>query len=225
MEVDREEDGDPELAAFASTLPRAARIHDLRRAAVGTEIPIECLTSIAKTGEMRRQGLLFAFVPDADAPPEPAEERVIGPPALALSKSTAGGEWSATADKTTVIEVGVASAGGAGKGIYVELGGPAFASGLVIAESASVGEGANKREATFTQRGMAVRAELPEVVLRAAYVHDPSAKRQRPMPTILVRVAVKGGKPGANLLTIRVGPLGAEPGRGSALQGKRLVTR
>lgn len=226
VEVDREDDGDPELTAFVSTLPRAAHVHDLRRAQPGTEVPVECLLSLSNTGEIRRQGLLLAFVPDADAPVVPAEERVVGPPALALSKATAGaGEWTAAAGESTTIEVGVASAGGAGKGIYVEVGGPAMASGLVIAETAWVGDGSTKREATFAQRGMVARAEIPDVALRAAYVIDPSAKRQRPMPTIVVRVSVRGGKAGANLLTVRVGPLGADPGRGSALQGKRVVTR
>ena len=164
------------------------------------------------------------------APPQTGPARAIGRPALALSKATAGaGEWPATRESTTTIDVAFSSAGGKGKGIYVEVGGPAFASGLVVAEFVSIGKGDAKVEAKFTVRGGASRAELPEVALEAAYaIEEPRRRTTRPeppppMPVMIVRVGVRGAKPGANLLTIRVGPLGAEPGRGSALQGKRLV--
>lgn len=162
------------------------------------------------------------------APTGPA--RMVGRPALALSKATAGaGEWHASVQETTTIDVAFSSAGGKGKGIYVEVGGPAFASGLVVAETVSIGRGDPKEQATFVGRGAAARAELTEVALEAAYaIEEPRRRTTRPeppppMPVMIVRVAVRGAKPGANLLTIRVGPLGAEPGRGSALQGKRLV--
>lgn len=157
--------------------------------------------------------------------------RMTGPPALALSKATAGaGEWNASRETTTTVDVAFSSAGGKGKGIYVEVGGPAFASGLVVAETVSIGKGDAKIEAKFAVRGAASRAELPEVVLEPAYaIEEPRRRTTRPeppppMPVMIVRVGVRGAKPGANLLTIRVGPLGADPGRGSALQGKRIVT-
>jgi hypothetical protein len=167
-------------------------------------------------------------VPVPAAPTGPA--RQVGRPALALSKATAGaGEWQASRETTTTIDVAFSSAGGKGKGIYIEVGGPAFASGLVVAETVSTGKGDAKVEAPFAVRGAAARAELTEVALEAAYaIEEPRRRTTRPeppppMPVMFVRITVRGAKPGANLLTIRVGPLGAEPGRGSALQGKRVV--
>ncbi len=164
------------------------------------------------------------------APVGPA--RMIGPPALALSKATAGaGEWSVAPGATTTIDVAFSSAGGKGRGLYVEVGGPAFASGLLTAESVSFGRDAAKVEAAFATRGAAARAELGEVALEPAFaVEEPRRRTTRPeppppMPVMFVRVTIRGAKVGGNLLTIRVGPLGAEPGRGSALQGKRLVVR
>ena len=175
---------------------------------------------------MRREGLLLAFVRDATSAPAPPDERMEGPPVLALSSATAGAkEWAASVGERSTIEVAVSSAGGPGRGIYVELGGPAHASGLLVAETVSVGEGPAMREAAFAEQGMLARAELPDVVLKAAMVVDPNAKKPRAMPTLVVRIGIRGGKAGANLLTIRVGPMRAEPGRGSALQGKRIVTR
>jgi len=162
----------------------------------------------------------------APAPMGPG--RAVGPPALALSKATAGaGEWNASCEASTTIDVAFSSAGGKGKGIYVEVSGPAF--GLMTTESVSIGKGDAKTEATFTLRGAAARAELRDVVLEPSFaVEEPRRRTTRPeppppMPVMIVRITLRGSKAGANLLTIRVGPLGADPGRGSALQGKRIV--
>ncbi|MBA3545632.1 MAG: hypothetical protein H0T76_04045 [Nannocystis sp.] len=226
VEVDVQAEEDAELLGFARTLPGAAIVHDLRRAAPGTEVPLECLRALGPDGEVRRKGLLLGFVRDATSPPAPPDQRLVGPPVLAFSSAIAvAKEWAASVGERAIIEVAVASAGGPGRGIYVELGGPAYASGLLVAETVSVGEAPAMREAAFVEQGTVVRAELTDVVLKAALAVDPDAKRPRAMPTIVVRIGIRGARPGANLLTVRVGPMGADGGRGSALQGKRIVTR
>jgi hypothetical protein len=196
------------------------------------------LFRVSDDAEVQIAPLLMPAAPStatkrAAAPVVPAgPARMIGPPALALSRATAGaGEWHVGAGESTTIDVAFSSAGGKGRGLYVEVGGPAFASGLLTAVDVSFGRDAARVEANFTTRGAVARAELADVNLEPAFaIEEPRRRTTRPeppppMPVMFVRVTIRGAKAGANLLTIRVGPLGAEPGRGSALQGKRLVVR
>lgn len=54
---------DSELAAFLKELPSDVLIHDLRECQPRTEIPFERLEGLVDGGELRRHGLVFAFLP------------------------------------------------------------------------------------------------------------------------------------------------------------------
>jgi hypothetical protein len=58
---------DATLASFVESLPRGSVVHDLRRAAPGTEIPYERLETCVRGGSLHRRGLLLGFSP----PPRP----------------------------------------------------------------------------------------------------------------------------------------------------------
>lgn len=157
-------------------------------------------------------------------PPPPSMDTVKGPPALALARiPEQTSAWESRKGESFAVELGFTSAGGAGKGVYVEVGGQALADGLVSPKRVEIDD----HVAEFAKKGGIARAELPAVALAAALALPEPRRRGPPLepqpdPT-RARVEFDAVKNGAGLLTVRVGPLGAEPGRGSALQGKRVV--
>ncbi|MFO0678543.1 MAG: hypothetical protein U0169_18550 [Polyangiaceae bacterium] len=119
----------------------------------------------------------------------------------------------------STVEVPFVSAGGANRGVYVELGGPALMDKLVELVEAEVA-GVKK---ALTPRGASFRADFEDLVIDAAYEEVPKgALPNPPMPSSIAKVTVRGAKAGQGLLTVRIGPVKAEPGRGSVLQGKSV---
>jgi hypothetical protein len=152
--------------------------------------------------------------------------RATGTPSLTLAEAASPSTWAMAPGASLNVTVGFANLGGASKGIYLEVGGQAVLSGLVSATDVRIGSSATK----FEKRGAAFRAEVPTVDLHAGLLPDPDEKGGRgrlPLYDGIHRanVTLHGDKAGAGLLTVRIGPLKAEPGRGSIVQGKTLAVR
>lgn len=165
--------------------------------------------------------------PSSDGPrtsrPPPSLERVKGPPNVTLVPQRAP-TWSARVGERLELEMAVASNGGPGMGLYFELSGPWIASGHLRPRRVAVGP----LEATFVIReGGTARAELPTVELPPGLVAPPEAHRKGSPPitatAIYATLTLDVTGPGHDLLSMRVGPLGAKtPGSGSFAHSKRL---
>jgi len=150
--------------------------------------------------------------------------RATGTPSLTLAEAASPSVWALAAGASLNVTVGFANLGGASKGVYLEVGGQAVLSGLVSATDVRIGQTSTK----FEKKGAAFRAEVPAVDLHAGLLPDPDEKRgKQPLYEGIHRanVTLQGSKAGSGLLTVRIGPLKAEPGRGSIVQGKTLVVR
>ncbi|MBX7194745.1 MAG: hypothetical protein K1X94_22005 [Sandaracinaceae bacterium] len=150
--------------------------------------------------------------------------RATGTPSLTLAEAASPSVWALPAGGSLNVTVGFANLGGASKGIFVEVGGQAVLSGLAGAEAVRIGASSTK----FEKKGASYRAEIPSVDLHAGLLPDPDEKRgKQPLYEGIHRanVTLHGIKAGAGLLTVRIGPLKAEPGRGSIVQGKTLAVR
>lgn len=150
--------------------------------------------------------------------------RVTGAPSLALAEAASPSTWAVAPGGSLNVTVGFANAGGAGKGVYLEVGGPAVMSGHVSATDVRIGQAS----ATFEKKGATYRAEVAAVDMRAALIpdaNDKSAKGPVFDGVHRANVVLHGDKAGAGLVTIRIGPTKAEPGRGSIVQGKTITIR
>ncbi|GAB4209265.1 MAG: hypothetical protein OHK0013_28530 [Sandaracinaceae bacterium] len=152
--------------------------------------------------------------------------RATGSPSLTLAEAASPSTWALAPGGSLNVTVGFANLGGASKGIYLEVAGQAVLSGLVSATDVRVGQTSTK----FEKKGAAFRAEIPGVDLHAGLVPDPDDKGGRnrlPLYDGIHRanVTLHGDKAGVGLLTVRIGPIKAEPGRGSIVQGKTLTVR
>jgi hypothetical protein len=147
--------------------------------------------------------------------------RASGQPTLALMAKVGGG-WTCAREADLLLNLVVSSAGGRVRGIYVELGGPALASGLVGAGAVTCGS----EVTAFALRGTAARCEIPATMMDAGFLPPPSGKGHPPPPpnpSLELQVSLRGLKAGQGLLTVRVGPLTNTGTAGSAMQGKNLV--
>lgn len=161
----------------------------------------------------------FSLIPASRA-------RATGTPSLTLAEAASPSVWALAPGGSLNVTVGFANLGGASKGIYLEVGGQAVLSGLVSATDVRIGSSATK----FERKGAAFRAEVPAVDLHAGLLPDPDEKGGRgrlPLYDGIHRanVTLHGDKAGAGLLTVRIGPIKVEPGRGSIVQGKTLTVR
>lgn len=152
--------------------------------------------------------------------------RATGSPSLTLAEAASPSTWALTSGGALNVTVGFANLGGASKGVYVEVGGQAVLSGLVSASDLRLGSTSTK----FEKKGAAYRAEVAAIDLSAGLLPDPDEKRgggKVPLYDGIQRanVSLQGTKAGAGLLTVRIGPMKAEPGRGSIVQGKTLVVK
>ncbi len=150
--------------------------------------------------------------------------RATGTPSLTLAEAASPSVWALAAGASLNVTVGFANLGGASKGVYLEVGGQAVLSGLVTATDVRIGQTSTK----FEKKGAAFRAEVPAIDLHAGLLPDPDEKRgKQPLYEGIHRanVTLQGHKAGSGLLTVRIGPIKAEPGRGSIVQGKTLVVR
>jgi hypothetical protein len=152
--------------------------------------------------------------------------RATGTPSLTLAEAASPSVWSVSPSGSLNVTVGFANLGGASKGIYLEVAGQAVLAGLVSATDVRIGQTSTK----FEKKGAAFRAEVPTVDLHAGLLPDPDDKGGRhklPLYDGIHRanVTLHGDKAGAGLLTVRIGPMKAEPGRGSIVQGKTLTVK
>lgn len=150
--------------------------------------------------------------------------RATGTPSLTLAEAASPSVWALAPGAALNVTVGFANLGGASKGVFVEVGGQAILSGLVSATDVRIGQTSTR----FEKKGAAFRAEVPAVDLHAGLLPDPDEKRgKQPLYDGIHRanVTLHGDKAGSGLLTVRIGPMKAEPGRGSIVQGKTLAVR
>ena len=153
--------------------------------------------------------------------------RATGAPSLTLAEAASPSTWALTSGATLNVTVGFANLGGASKGVFVEVGGQAILAGLVSATELRLGSTNTK----FERKGAAYRAEVSTIDLNAGLMPDPDEKRmpggKQPLYDGIQRanVSLHGIKAGSGLLTVRIGPMKAEPGRGSIVQGKTLVVK
>jgi hypothetical protein len=152
--------------------------------------------------------------------------RVQGPPALALSKGDQRpSPWMMMAGEAFVIEIPFTNQGGASRGIAIEISGAALQTGLVRTTRAKVGEVETMLE---SKPGAAsVRGELGDVAMEAGFTPIGGDKKGAlpppAAPSLYLRIEVFGVNPGNAVLTVRITPLKAPPGRGSVLQGKSVT--
>ncbi len=150
--------------------------------------------------------------------------RAAGPPSLVLTEAATPSVWALEAGSALEVTVGFGNVGGASQGVYLEVAGPAIASGLASATEVRVGA----QSARFEKVGSSYRAELPTLSLLAGLQPDPDDKRSK-LPLYdgahRAKVALAGRSKGAGLVTVRIGPSKAAPGRGSIVQGKTLAVR
>jgi hypothetical protein len=183
--------------------------------------------------EMRADGLGVArerAMPDLRPPEKPAEDVPVGPvrargaPSLTLSAKPGTTSWACPSNGTALLELTVTSKGGPVSGLYVELGGPAVASGVVTGDWVTLGS----ESAAFDAPGAGPRAALPAGRMEAGFAVVERVKGRAPPPAPLpdpaleLRLTIRGAKPGQGLLTVRVGSLAAGAA-GSGMQGKNLV--
>lgn len=169
-------------------------------------------------------------VPKVVAPPRAIVQapslRVQGPPALALSKGDQRpSPWTMATNEAFVIEIPFTNQGGASRGVAIEVSGAAFQSGLVRTTRARVGDVETMLE---SKPGSAsVRGELADVAMEAGFTPIGGDKKGAlpppAAPSLYLRIEVFGVKPGNGVLTVRITPLKAAPGRGSVLQGKSVT--
>jgi hypothetical protein len=152
--------------------------------------------------------------------------RVQGPPALALSKGDQRpSPWMLMVGEPFAIEIPFTNQGGASRGIAIEISGAALQTGLVRTARAKVGEVETMLE---SKPGAAsVRGELGDVAMEAGFTPIGGDKKGAlpppAAPSLYLRIEVFGVKPGNAVLTVRITPLKASPGRGSVLQGKSVT--
>jgi len=150
-------------------------------------------------------------------------ERVKGPPALTLVPQKDGVRvWSAKRGETLSIEVAFASTGGAGMGVYLELTGPWIAQGKLLPKVVALGTSETPFGAIA--EGCA-RVELPGIELAAAAVPPPDVKKSAPVSAtaIFATIRLEAAASGADLLSMRMGPLSAKTrGAGSFAYSKRV---
>jgi len=145
-----------------------------------------------------------------------------GPPSLALAKSEGPRSWETSVGAKLGVAIAFTNQGGKSRGVAVEVGGPALQAGLVVPRRVRVGQ----QEAELVAKGGAARAEFASIDLPAGYAQG--TKKGVPLPepmTFVAEVDFDGQKAGSSVLTVRVSPLGAAPGRGSVLQGKSVTVR
>ncbi len=150
--------------------------------------------------------------------------RATGAPSLTLAEAASPSVWALASGATLNVVVGFANLGGLSKGVFVEVAGQAVLAGLVAAGDVRIGATSTRLE----KKGASFRAEVPAVELHAGLLPDPDEKRgKQPLYEGIHRanVTLDGLKAGSGLVTIRIGPMKAEPGRGSIVQGKTLAVR
>jgi hypothetical protein len=152
--------------------------------------------------------------------------RVQGPPALALSKGDQRpAPWMMMAGEAFVIEIPFTNQGGASRGIAIEISGPALQAGLVRTTRARVGDVETMLESK--PGATSVRGELGDVAMEAGFTPIGGDKKGAlpppAAPSLYLRIEVFGVAPGNGVLTVRITPLKAPPGRGSVLQGKSVT--
>ena len=152
--------------------------------------------------------------------------RVQGPPALALSKGDQRpSPWMMMAGEAFVIEIPFTNQGGASRGIAIEISGAALQAGLVRTTRAKVGEVETMLESK--PGATSVSGALGDVAMEAGFTPIGGDKKGAlpppAAPSLYLRIEVFGVKPGNAVLTVRITPLKAPPGRGSVLQGKSVT--
>ncbi|MBK8170657.1 MAG: hypothetical protein IPK60_10005 [Sandaracinaceae bacterium] len=208
---------------YGSASARSGKDHIIANGETGVPPNKQMLTMVKRGKEIE---CTPRVMPDLREPevltlPE-GPKRVKGNPSLSLA-ATAGGTWRCAPNGSTSIELIVTNVGGELKGMYVELAGPAVATGIVEAVDLRVGD----TEMPFTTKGATARAELKTFAIQAGYGPPTPVRRGQidmnpQSPKFYMNVGVRGKKAGQGLLTVRIGPTAANTS-GSAMQGKTIV--
>lgn len=208
---------------FAAASSRNGKNHLIANGEPGSLPNKQMLTKLVRAKQL---DCIPRVMPDLREPevltlPE-GPKRVKGNPSLSLL-ATAGVGWACAVKGETALELLVTNAGGEMKGMYVELAGPAVASGVAEAVDVRAGD----VQVPFVTKGTTARAELPSFAMLAGYGPPPPVRRGQidlhpKNPQFYLNVGVRGKKKGSGLLTVRVGPLPANTS-GSAMQGKTIV--
>lgn len=181
---------------------------------------VACLLERGGRGRLLARQLEPPAPPPPPPAPKPGPVRASGPPSLALAGPGAPRVWTTAAGEALTLEIRFTNHGGPGKGVSVEVGGPALQAGLVQPRRVVLDD----LEAALPERGTASRAELPGFTIVAGMGERPPKGEAFADPAVRVaRVELVGVKAGTAVLTVRITPLGAVGGRGSVLQGKSLT--
>ncbi|EYF01119.1 Hypothetical protein CAP_8624 [Chondromyces apiculatus DSM 436] len=163
---------------------------------------------------------------EAPAPPPPkplprtGPARAVGTPSLALAGPGEPRTWTIAAGETLKVKIPFTNHGGPGKGLAIEVSGPALTAGLVKPERATLGD----VELPLEMKGAAARAELPDFAVPPGLLERGPKNSPLPDPAAMqARLELAGAKAGSGVLTVRLIPLGTPGGRGSVLQGKSLT--
>lgn len=185
-----------------------------------------CVVKRGGRGRVTRELLERPLPPEPPRPVAPIGPPLAqGAPSLALARAANPVPWELTVGQAHAIEISFTNQGGAGRGVAFEIGGAALQSGLVRVERASVGDA----EVQLATKGGSARGDLAAAMLPAGWaVEGPPSRKGPPPPVPIVHIArfhLVGAKVGSAVLTVRITPLGAQPGRGSVLQGKSITVR
>ncbi len=159
-------------------------------------------------------------------PPEDTQPRAKGP--VLLGAVAAESSWQIPLGADREIDIIVSNRGGpVENGFYIQVGGVAKKNGLVELVGATISM-ADETAADLVKDERTSRVDFPGASLYAGFVVEKPLKKvsKAPpppeQPSLSVTVTLRGVKQGSGLLTVRVGPLGTEGHRGSALVGRNL---
>lgn len=207
-------DGKRHVVAFASA--KNPQPHDWKL--VGYDL--------AETKQQVRDIPLPDFRPAKPSSSGEDPTRAKGP--VLLSAAAVENTWQVPLGETADVEIIVSNRGGpVDQGFYVHVGGIAKKNGLVELVGASISM-QDEGSADLVKNERTSRIDFPGASLHPGFVIEKPTKRTAKappppeQPSLTVTITLRGKKEGRGLLTVRVGPLGREGHRGSALIGRNL---
>jgi hypothetical protein len=138
---------------------------------------------------------------------------------ITLVKTAVPSQWVVPEGGELVVTFEIGNTGGKLDGLYVEIGGPgatAITGGALACDGAS---------GVLEQKGAVLRGELPTLALEAGFADDGGQKPPLPLfaASRPLEIRLRARSKSAGLVTVRIGPLKGQPGRGSVVQGKQLT--
>ncbi len=151
--------------------------------------------------------------------PPPPRARAQGQSVITLVKTAVPSQWVVPPDGELVVTFEIGNTGGKLDGLYVEIGGPgagAIPGGTLACDGTS---------GVLEQKGATLRGELPKLAIEAGFADDGGQKPPLPLHASSrpLEIRLRARSKSAGLVTVRIGPLKAPPGRGSVVQGRQLT--